>query len=176
MKRKVKVDMVELAAALDMNSYEMRYYLDLETGEVLVVPDYTARDLEEIYDEIYDEQGTQTVPFEAYLEEWGSPDWQKDLLRDAHRVEQGYGGRCIKIEWADPHADYRDMERFIPHVEDPRLSQRLWDAIQGRGAFGRFKDLLARHPAVQEQWYAFKDAQLQRRLEEWLEMHNIEAV
>ncbi|MGC9333965.1 MAG: UPF0158 family protein [Anaerolineae bacterium] len=48
--------------------------------------------------------------------------------------------------------------------------------MEGRGAFRRFKDLLARHPDVEKAWFAFKDARLQRRVADWLEYHDIEPV
>ena len=98
------------------------------------------------------------------------------MILEADLVEQGYGTRYLCVERDDPYGDYRDMERFIGTVRDDRLSERLWDAIQGRGAFRRFKDLLARHPDVEEAWFAFKDARLRRRVANWLEFHNIEPI
>jgi len=41
---------------------------------------------------------------------------------------------------------YRDMELFIGTVRDPGRADRLEIAISGRGAFRRFKDVLARWP------------------------------
>ena len=97
-------------------------------------------------------------------------------MLEADRIEQGYGTRYFRVERDDPYGDYRDMERFIGTVEDARLRERLWNAIQGRGAFRRFKDLLARHPQVEEAWFNFKDARLQKRVANWLETHDIEPV
>jgi hypothetical protein len=65
------------------------------------------------------------------------------------------------------------MDYFIATLDDARLQDRLWRAIRGRGAFRRFKDLIARHPDVQEQWYAYQDAQVQKRLLRWLNAHDI---
>jgi hypothetical protein len=138
-KRKVKVDLAELALALDMNFYETRHYLDLETGKVLSVSDEISRELEDIYEQIYDQEGTRVVPLEQYLETREGPEWQKEALLEADQVEQGYGERYIQVEKEDPYEDYNDMERFVAYVEDPDLSQYLGRAIRGRGAFGRFK-------------------------------------
>jgi hypothetical protein len=176
MERKVKVDMTELAFALDNSSYEMRYYLDLETGEVILIPAEFARDLEAIYDEIYDEEGTRTVSLEAYLQERVDHQWQRETLLEADRVEQGYGVRYIRVERDDPYGDYNDMERFIGTVEDPELRDRLWRAIKGRGAFRYFKDVLREHPDVREQWFAFKESRCQRRVADWLEARHIEPI
>ena len=176
MKRKVKVDLGELAIALDTDFSELHQYLDLETGGIVPIMDEFARELEEIYEEIYDEDGNRSVSLEEYLEQWDGPDWQKETILDADRVEQGYGTRYIRVERDDPYGDYRDMERFIGTVEDARLQERLWNAIRGRGAFRRFKDLLARHPQVEEAWFEFKDARLQKRVANWLAYHEIEPV
>ena len=176
MKRKVKVNLAELAIALDTNSPEMHNYLDLETGEIVTITEEIAWELKQIYDEIYDEERNRVVTLEEHLQGRDDPDWQKEMLLEADRVEQGYGARYILVERDDPYGDYNDMERFIRRVEDPQLRERLWRAIKGRGAFRYFKDLLTRHPDVRDQWFDFKDAQLERRLARWLEDNDIEPI
>jgi len=176
MKRKVNVELDELAIALDTDFSELHQYLDLETGRIVAIMEEMTWELEEIYEEIYDEDGNRVVTLEDYLQQRDDPDWQKEMILEADRVEQGYGTRYIRVERDDPYGDYRDMERFIGTVEDARLRERLWNAIQGRGAFRRFKDLLVRHPQVEEAWFDFKDARLQKRVANWLETHDIEPV
>ena len=176
MKRKVNVDPDELAIALDTDFSELHRYLDLETGRIVPIMDELSRELEKIYNEIYDEAGNRVVTLEEYLQRRDDPDWQKEMMLEADRVEQGYGTRYIRVERDDPYGDYRDMERFIGTVEDSHLRERLWNAIRGRGAFRRFKDLLARHPQVEEAWFEFKDARLQKRVANWLAYHEIEPV
>jgi hypothetical protein len=176
MKRRVNVDLDELSIALDTDFSELHQYLDLETGRIVAIMEEITWELEEILEEIYDEDGNRVATLEDYLQQRDDPDWQKEMMLEADRVEQGYGTRYIRVERDDPYGDYRDMERFIGTVEDARLRERLWNAIQGRGAFRRFKDLLARHPQVEEAWFDFKDARLQKRVANWLETHDIEPV
>lgn len=176
MKRKVRIDLDELAIALDTDSPELHQYLDVETGQILAIMEDIAWKLEEIYEEICDEDGNPVVTLEEYFQQRDDPDWQKEMILDADRVEQAYGTRYLRVERDDPYGDYRDMERFVGTVEDDRLRERLWDAIQGRGAFRRFKDLLARHPQLEEAWFEFKDARLQARVADWLELHDIELI
>jgi Uncharacterised protein family (UPF0158) len=46
---------------------------------------------------------------------------------------------------------------------------RLEPAIQGKGAFRRFKDQLHQeHPSLLPAWYAFLDARATRRAIQWL--------
>jgi hypothetical protein len=96
------------------------------------------------------------------------------MLLEADRVERGYGNRYIGVPQGEPSEGYRDMEDFILIVQDERLQDRLWDAIRGRGAFRRFKDVLYVHPAEQERWYAFKDRRLEERVIRWLADEGIE--
>jgi hypothetical protein len=176
MKRKVKVDVEELAIALDTDFSELHNYLDLETGSIVPIMEEIAGELEGIYEELYDKEGNQVGTLEEVLQQRDDPDWQKEMMLEADQVEKGYGTRYIRVEKEGPYDDYRAMERFIGTVEDARLRERLWGAIQGRGAFRRFKDLLARHPRVEEEWFEFKDARLQQRVADWLEFHDIELV
>jgi hypothetical protein len=60
------------------------------------------------------------------------------------------------------------MEAFIETVASPWLRERLRAAIRGRGAFRRFKDVLARSPTEFGRWLAFRDALLRDRVMAWL--------
>lgn len=63
---------------------------------------------------------------------------------------------------------YRDMENFIAGVSDPGRADRLSIAIEGRGAFRRFKDTIARWPDEQDRWYQFSGERCRGRAREWL--------
>ena len=155
MTRKLEIDWMELDAAFQGGSWEMRFYLDVETGEVVMVTDEIARYLEEPPD-------------------YELSDWMQEALQVAEQIEEGYGTRYIRIPQADTHEDYRDMERFTSTVRNDRLRERLWQASQGRGAFRYFKDVLAEYPAERERWFAFKDRRIYERISWWLESEGIE--
>jgi len=70
---------------------------------------------------------------------------------------------------ADSYEGYQEMEDFIASVEDEHIGQLLEVAIDGKGAFRRFKDVLTRYPEEQERWFRFKDDRLNQRALEWLE-------
>jgi hypothetical protein len=64
---------------------------------------------------------------------------------------------------------YQDMADFAEAITDERAGRRLARAIQGRGAFRRFKDELhEEHPDLLPAWYAFRDARARRRAVQWL--------
>ncbi len=155
MTRKLKINWSELDAAFQTSSWEMHFYLDLETGEVVMLTEEASRYLEE--------------PPDREL-----PDWMQEMVRVARQVEEGYRTRYIRIPEADTREEYRDMERFIGTVGNSHLQDRLWRAIQGRGAFRRFKDVLLDYSSERERWFAFKDYCIYERIWWWLESEGIE--
>ena len=177
MKRQVKVDMNELDIALNWSMPEWNHYLDLETGKVVGIDDETRRALEELVEELLDEEGNPLMTLEELLEQREDiQDWRKEVLLEADRVDREYGRRYISVEPDDSYQGYNDMDGFIATVDDEPLQDRLWRAIHGRGAFRRFKDLIARQPDVEGQWYAYQDARAKERLLRWLDDHDIEPI
>jgi hypothetical protein len=63
---------------------------------------------------------------------------------------------------------YRDMEAFIDTVTDERLATRLDDAIQGRGAFRRFKDTVGADEHWWSVWLTFSSERQLARARWWL--------
>jgi Uncharacterised protein family (UPF0158) len=61
------------------------------------------------------------------------------------------------------------MADFAEGITDERAGRRLLRAIQGKGAFRRFKnELHEEYPDLLPAWYAFRDARAQRRAVQWL--------
>mgnify|MGYP000922518880 FL=1 len=134
-KRALKIDLEDLCLAMENSSYDLDYYLDLETGEVIFISDYMD---------------------DANLEE----------LKD--RIDEN-PDRYEPIPKAESSEDYDDMVDFISTVEDEHLVELLEVAIDGKGAFRRFKDVLARYPEEKERWYRFKNERMKERAISWLE-------
>src|SRR6266566_5419482 len=141
-RRTVQVDLEELRFAMEDASFEHRYFLDTETGEVILVS------------ESFDD------------------DEAREQLK---RIDEAEPGRYLHVPRADPHEGYGDMQDFIATVRDERLQELLEVAIQGRGAFRRFKEVLARHPAEQQRWFDFQAARSEARAREWLAEEGCEA-
>jgi hypothetical protein len=74
----------------------------------------------------------------------------------------------LRIEPVSSREQYRWMERFIPMVEDPPLRGQLSQAIDGKGAFRRFKDVLIAFTTERERWFAFRSERLRVFMEAWL--------
>jgi hypothetical protein len=84
--------------------------------------------------------------------------------------------RYLRIDPVSSREQYRWMERFIATVEEEELRRRLNIAIDGKGAFRRFKDALMSHPVDRERWFAFRSERLRSCMESWLTAHGIKAV
>ena len=87
----------------------------------------------------------------------------------------GGGDRYVKIEPASSREQYKWMEQFVAMVEDPALRERLVIAIDGKGAFRRFKDVLLNYPAEREKWFNYRAELLHWQMQQWLEREQIEA-
>src|SRR5262245_31379258 len=75
----------------------------------------------------------------------------------------------INIRPLPSYVWYQDMADFAEQISDERAGRRLARAIQGRGAFRRFKgELQEESPELLPAWYAFRDARARRRAVEWL--------
>jgi hypothetical protein len=93
-----------------------------------------------------------------------------DLSEDEALAE----GSLVRVEPIEPSVEYRWMEEFVASVTDARLCDLLEVVLAGRGAFRRFKDVLARHPQERERWFRFHDERVREAMREWLEEHGIE--
>jgi len=131
----VRVDFEELRFAIDDATYEHQYFLDTETGEVILISEYDD-----------DEESTQRL----------------------EAIDEAEPGRYLQVPRAESSDGYEDMREFIDTVSNKPLQQLLEVAIQGKGAFRRFKDVLARDPAEQQRWFAFQTERLDTRVREWL--------
>jgi len=60
------------------------------------------------------------------------------------------------------------MDMFIATLTDPVQAERLRGAITGRGAFRRFRDVLARWPEQLQRWFAFAEERHRARAGAWL--------
>ncbi len=198
--KKLKIDLSELEEAFETDeSSGMEYYLDQETGEVVLITEddrWALRsffeegdedddlglddELEEDEEEPESDEDSEagecdlTAEFEAWLEDY-RPDWQKDSIRRAFAVDQDAVGRFLPVPTQDSREGYNDMVAFAETVKNERLRDLLDVALDGKGAFRRFKDVLDGYPEERQRWFAFKNQQVRQRILDWLESEGIEA-
>ncbi len=83
------------------------------------------------------------------------------------------GSRYVHLDPASSREQYRWMERFVASVEDGTLKERLILAIDGKGAFRRFKDVLLSYPVERDRWFAYRANLLHIYIDSWLEPRDV---
>ncbi len=75
----------------------------------------------------------------------------------------------ILIDPVPSYVRYQDMADFADGISDRAAGEVLHRALQGKGAFRRFKnELYQRHPDLTSVWHGFRDARARRRAVRWL--------
>jgi hypothetical protein len=169
--RELKVNLKDLADAFDNGFNEVAYYLDLDTGEVVMVTEESRQLLAEI------SEAEQAETLEATLEAIRTaniPEWEMVGVGAAAAVAWADDDRFLEIPRVESWEGYQDMEAFIETVSDAHVQAILAAAIQGKGAFRRFKDTLERYPKERERWFEFLDARSKERVLNWLREEEIQ--
>jgi len=123
------------------------------------------------------------IGYEYYLDtKTGELLLVSDEFMDTNETEEIYERldsepeRYLSIPTESSREGYQDMVAFTESLEDENLKEKLWIALDGRGAFRRFKDVLLSHPEKREEWFKFQDERLEKRVMEWLEENEIELI
>ncbi|MBN2007551.1 MAG: hypothetical protein JXA21_29665 [Anaerolineae bacterium] len=172
--RELNVDIDALLAAFEYSTAGVRYYLNLETGRVVMTPDEIAWELEAIYEEFY-ASSDASFDLNTILQKRNLPDYHRRALTQAHGVEQE-PGRYIEIPPSDSGAAYGDLQAFVNTLDDKDLRQKFWRAISGDGAFGEFKKELAGHPGLRKRWHGLSAERARKRVLAWLKSQQIRPV
>ena len=123
------------------------------------------------------------IGYEFYLDlKTGEVFYISDEFMDTDEIEKIYQRlddepeRYLSIPTESSREGYQDMVAFTESLEDENLKEKLRIALDGRGAFRRFKDVLLNYPEKREEWFKFKDERLKKRVMEWLEENEIELI
>jgi hypothetical protein len=82
-------------------------------------------------------------------------------------------GRFVHLDPASSREQYRWMERFVQSVADEALKERLILAIDGKGAFRRFKDVLLSYPVERDRWFTYRANLLHIYVNGWLDTQDM---
>lgn len=145
------MDLEEISIIMDTNRWEHEAYLDTQTGKIIYIP------VELNEDNIYEEE---------YIS--GLPEWEREMVEDVKAIYEDEENRYVIIPERSSSEAYENMVRFTKTLDDPDISDKLFDALDRRGAFRRFKDVLRRYPDIDEQWYKFKEKIEKQEVRKWL--------
>lgn len=157
--KKLKVDLDEIALIMEMyDDFENITLFDTETGEIVNI----LRELMSAL-ESDDEEALRDLP-----------DWEKELIKTAESIISNEGGRYVDIPRKPSFEAYNLMVEFASSVTNKHLKQKLDIALDGKGAFKRFKNVISDYPDEEKRWFTFKDKKLREEVVEWLNDLGIE--
>ncbi|XID94896.1 UPF0158 family protein [Paenibacillaceae bacterium WGS1546] len=149
----VRVKLQDIIDGMDFQFDGMSTYLNLTNGEVISVSGDDIRIAEE--DKPIDDL----------------PDWQQDNIEAAIDVIENYENYKELPTKFDIN-EYSMMENFCYELKNHDQRDLLLDAINGRGAFRRFKDKVYQL-GIEKDWFAFRDEQYKQVAIDWCDEHGI---
>jgi hypothetical protein len=150
----IRVKLDDIIEGLELQSDERYAFLDKRTGEVVSISDEEMQAAED------DE------PIEDF------PDWQQDLVRIAKEIVDETGD-YIDLPTKFDIDEYSIMEKFCLSLDDSEMSDDLYGAIKGSGAFRRFKDAINEYD-IADDWYKYRNDALKEIAIEWCQDNDIE--
>jgi hypothetical protein len=143
----------DVLEAMQLAGDLVEYFLDLRTGEVIMITDDIRFAMDNDEEDLNDCEDWIREPAQKYLEIRGTDN-------------------CLQLPGKFEIDEYSMMQSFIETIKDDHLCQSLLDAIHGKGAFRRFKDQIYRH-GIEQSWFDFRDKAFRETAIQWLEDHNL---
>jgi hypothetical protein len=174
-KQKVNFDEIQKAME-DVSRDTFDYFLDMVTGEVIAFSEEILSDVKSrLYFSDSDEIGDE-IEYIEFDEEPELHYWMYDEVELALEILLDEEGRYARIPERKPHMAYKSMSDFIETVEDPLLREELSNALNGKGAFRRFKDVLIDFPKERKKWHGFNAKAMKKEIIGWLSSIGAEPV
>jgi hypothetical protein len=172
MKKNIDYDEIQKAME-DTDRDAFDYFLDRETGEVIILSEDIIRKAQAILDESYDDDigDFEEVVVENVPE---IPDWMEDEIELALDIFIHDKDRYARIPERTPQYGYNTMKAFAETVGDETLRECLLELLDGKNAFRRFKDALGPYPKERKLWYGFNAKASRAEIEAWLKAMGIE--
>ncbi|MEA3501061.1 MAG: UPF0158 family protein [Candidatus Marinimicrobia bacterium] len=89
----------------------------------------------------------------------------EDILKNEKKLDRN---NWISIKGMKSYQKYNLMKDFVSK-QDGKLKELLVIALDGKGAFRRFKDVLYEFPEIQKKWYEFKREWMKQKAIDFLE-------
>lgn len=173
--KRLDIDFDEIQKAMeDISRDAFDYFLDRETGSVVILSDDIMSRARMILEESYDDDMPEYEEVE-FDEDADIPDWMEDEIECALAIFLHEPGRYVRIPERNSQHGYSTMMEFAEGIEDAKLREEMKRILRGKGAFRRFKGALEPHPKIRKQWYGFNAKANRQQIERWLQTVGIEA-
>jgi hypothetical protein len=150
----MKVRLTSIVEGIEFQGPESQSYLDLESGEVVVIAD----------DEISAAEHDDDISNQA--------DWYKEAIAQAREFLENQD-RYIALPSDYDLDEYRIMEKFVYSIPIEEQREEMLSLIQGKGAFSRFRRGTERF-LLKDGWYKYRDKAITKFVEEWCQENEIE--
>jgi hypothetical protein len=165
---KLRLDFDELQkAAEDTEREAFDYFLDRETGEMIILSTEIIESMEKILSASYDDD---IADFDDVEQEEipDIPDWMEDEMELAMEVFMFEQGRYERIPERRPADTYAAMKKFAETLNNRQVGEILLQALNGQGCFRKFKNALAPFPKERKLWHGFNAKAAKKEIEKWL--------
>lgn len=149
----MKVKLSDILEAMEFQSEFSHPYLNKETGDIVYVTEDIFLHVEDSDDDsgLFDEEREQAAI-------------ARDIL-DTNKY--------IEFPEKDSREEWELLREFCQKVPDEKTANELYNLIQGKGAFRRFKDAIIRF-GLEDDWYEFRDHAQQQAAIDWCVSNDIE--
>jgi hypothetical protein len=155
MKNNKPVKLVDLVSEIELQIDDTFTFINTKTGEVITL-------MREEIGAAEDEK-----PLENF------PDWQRENIKKAISIIEDEDGVYVDFTLRNDYNEYDIVQDFIGTLVDEDIREKMIEAIQGRGAFRRFKDGIIEY-GVDKHWYKYKESMIKELVIEWCKEHDIE--
>lgn len=165
---KPNFDFQEIQKAMEDTSRDsFDYFLDSETGDVIILSEDIIRRAHSILYESLDEDMADYDGVE-FDEEIDMAEWIEDEIELALKIFLYGQDRYARIPERDSGDGYAAMRNFAEGLEDSELKNNLLQVLDGKGTFRKFKNALEAHPHERKQWYKFNAKCAKKEIALWL--------
>jgi hypothetical protein len=141
---------------MEIQFEESRSFLNIKTGEIVLV---TSEDLRAAEEE---------KPFDHL------PEWERENRMVANVVVENFEN-YIELPTKYDVNEYEILESFCLTVSEHRKQESLLKAIRGKGAFRRFKYKIIDF-GIEDQWYSYRDECFKKIAIEWCQENKIDFI
>ncbi|MDG0791167.1 UPF0158 family protein [Cohnella ginsengisoli] len=152
-KKPVKLN--DLVGEIEMQIDDTFTYINLTTGDVITL---TRDEMSAAEDE---------KPIDNF------PELKKENIEKAIQILEDEDSVYVDFTLRNEFNEYEIIEDFIKALEPQEIREELFAAIQGRGAFRRFKDNIIEH-GLEKQWYDYKERKIKELVIGWCMDHSID--
>ncbi|MEW5850936.1 MAG: UPF0158 family protein [Myxococcota bacterium] len=105
-----------------------------------------------------------------------STDWDDEEGSQGRQMEEleSHPDRFEEVPHLEGYEEYRWMTEFAEGLPDRDVAEQLLEALQGKGAFSRFRSALREYPDLKDQWFSHRRERLLQVVVEWLETLGID--